>query len=144
MHAPQLGRELRRRDAIAELPTRRVIRLAEREDREAARAQRRLSERGRVRSTVEHDVLVNLVAKEIAVVWANETREPIEISPRDHGAGRIVRRVHDHEPRAVREGGRKALPVDRERRRRQRDVYRTTARERDGWLVRVVARVEHD
>src|SRR5690606_27767502 len=79
VHAAQLRRERLRRDAIAELPTGGVIGLAEREDREAALGELRLREHGRVSRAVEHNVLVHLVAQDVAAVRAQDRRELVEI-----------------------------------------------------------------
>ena len=97
-----------------------------------------------MRPAVEHHVLVDLVAQEIAVERPQELGEPVEVALRQHRAGRVVRRVHDHEARSLVERGTEPFPVDREGRRRERQMHHAPARERHRRLVGVVARVEHD
>ena len=145
VHAPQLRRQLGRRDAVAELPARRVVGLAEREHGEAALRELRLRQRRRVPRAVEHDVLVNLVARadssRTGAAAPRAGRSPRASSSAPLGlCGELTmtRRVRSFSARA------QPLPVDREIGLRQRQVDGAAAGQRDRRLVGVVARVEHD
>jgi len=93
---------------------------------------------------VEHDVLVHLVGQDHDVGAARELREPREIVARQHGRGRVVRRVDDDHARARRDRGRDLVPVHAEILGRQLDRDRRRALHAHDRRVAVERRLEID
>ena len=61
---------------------------------------------------VEDEVLVDLVGHGDQVVLAAERRDRLELGAVEHAAGRVVGRVEQHEPRALRHGRRELAGVE--------------------------------
>ena len=88
VHLAQLRRQRRRRDHVADLPPRHVIRLAERADDEAAGGQLGMARHALVAGAVENDVLVDFVADDVDAGAADDRRQRRNVAGGEDGAGR--------------------------------------------------------
>ncbi len=139
----QLRAERRRRDHVAGLPAGDVVGLAERADHEGARIQLVVGQHAGMGDTVEHQVLVDLVADQVDIPVANQRGQAVQFLAVDQRAAGVVRGIDDDQPGTRPDGLGHALPVDGEVRQRQRHVHATPAGELHGGFVAVVGRVEY-
>ncbi len=82
VHLPELRRQRRRRDDVADLPAGDVVGLAEGSDDEAAGAERLVARHALVARAVEDDVLVDLVAQDRDVGALDESARARRCPPR--------------------------------------------------------------
>ena len=144
MHLAQLGRQRRRRDAVADLPAGAVVGLAEARHDERARAQFRVSAaplraRGRRRRCARRPRPTTAGCRCRAAARPARMSSAANIAP-DGLCGELIisRRVFG----VI--AARDQAPVGREGRRVERHVHGAAAGQVDRRLVAVVARVEHD
>ena len=140
----------RRRDRLggpgepADLPAGGRERLAARADRDGAVGHARQGRHRHVLGVVEDEVLVDLVGDDPGVVLARERRDELELGPGEDLAGRVVRRVEQHEPGPRREGGPQRRLVDREVGEAEHRRAAGRPREGDRGGIRVVVGLEGD
>ena len=144
MNAPELVAERRRRYAVADLPARGVVGLAERADHEAARKQIRVAHPALMAQAVEDDVLIDLVRKQIDVPVGNDVAQRSHVVGTPDRSGGVVRGVGDDEPRSVAHQVPHPPPIHPIGGRVHGHVQRAPALQAHHRLVAVVGRIEDD
>ena len=142
--AADTDRELRRRHRVADAPAGDGVGL--RDPRDGDRAVGHAGQRRdrRVAVAVVDDVLVDLVGDREQVVLETHLRDRLQLGPREHLAGGIVRAVEHDGLRARRHGAAQAVGIEAEVGRLQRHPHGPGARDDAAGAIVFVKRLEDD